>query len=56
MSRVGLFKADKKRESEREKKSFTRKETFDTRLVATIYPSHVQTNSKKLNKKVIQFK
>ena len=41
MSRVGLFKADKRENERREKKSFTRKETFDTRLVTTIYPSHV---------------
>ena len=55
--RVSVFSRQIKRENERrEKKSFTRKETFDTRLVTTIYPSHVPSNSKKLHKKVIQFK
>ena len=35
MSRVGLFKSDKKREWEKE---FRKKENFDTRVGRTMYP------------------
>ena len=37
MSRVGLFKADKKREIERARE-FYKKETFDTKLTTIIQP------------------
>ena len=45
--RVSVFSRQIKRENEREKKSFTRKETFDTRMVTIIYPSHVPQKFKK---------
>ena len=38
MSRVGLFKSDKKREWEKWEKEFRKKENFDTRVGRTMYP------------------